>query len=211
MMRLEARWFVSETIIASPMTDGGKTILMSGLTAETVVIRHRRDGPRSSRRLPSCRRRPARRRSPTFAAIVLAGMAGRDGWSAFAASPEAADGADHPLDRWSRRVIEGSGARPRRACPVPVRRTAVLAVPAMGAALGAGASLADRSSDPSALRTLAQLPWSARRFARRSMFPNSRASPSPCELLPRTLVLERLSRRRVLSAAATMSPPAPAI
>src|SRR5277367_5220912 len=39
-------------------------------------------------------------------AIVLAGMAGRDGWSAFAASPEAADGADHPLDRWSRRVIE---------------------------------------------------------------------------------------------------------
>ena len=39
-------------------------------------------------------------------AIVLAGMAGRDGWSAFAASPEAADGADHPLDRWSRRVID---------------------------------------------------------------------------------------------------------
>jgi hypothetical protein len=39
--------------------------------------------------------------------IVLAGMAGRDGWAAFAASPEAADGLDHPLDRWSRRVIEG--------------------------------------------------------------------------------------------------------
>jgi ferredoxin len=38
--------------------------------------------------------------------LVLAGMAGRDGWSAFAASPEAADGAEHPLDRWSRRVIE---------------------------------------------------------------------------------------------------------
>jgi hypothetical protein len=38
--------------------------------------------------------------------IVLAGMAGRDCWSAFAASPEAGDGADHPLDRWSRRVIE---------------------------------------------------------------------------------------------------------
>ncbi len=38
--------------------------------------------------------------------IVLAGMAGRDGWSAFTASPEASDGADHPLDRWSRRVIE---------------------------------------------------------------------------------------------------------
>ena len=38
--------------------------------------------------------------------IVLAGMAGRDGWSAFAASPEASDGLDDPLDRWSRRVIE---------------------------------------------------------------------------------------------------------
>src|ERR1700734_534580 len=40
-------------------------------------------------------------------AVVLAGTAGRDGWSAFAASPEAADGADHPLDRFSRRVIGG--------------------------------------------------------------------------------------------------------
>ena len=38
--------------------------------------------------------------------IVLAGMAGRDGWSAFAASTEARDGLDDPLDRWSRRVIE---------------------------------------------------------------------------------------------------------
>jgi hypothetical protein len=38
--------------------------------------------------------------------LVLAGMAGRDGWDAFARSPEAADGADHPLDRWSRRLIE---------------------------------------------------------------------------------------------------------
>ncbi len=38
--------------------------------------------------------------------IVLAGMVGRDGWSAFAASPEARDGLDDPLDRWSRRLIE---------------------------------------------------------------------------------------------------------
>jgi ferredoxin len=37
--------------------------------------------------------------------IVLAGFAGREGWSAFAASAEASDG-DDPLDRWSRRVIE---------------------------------------------------------------------------------------------------------
>jgi hypothetical protein len=38
--------------------------------------------------------------------IVLAGMVGRDGWDAFAASPEASDGLGHPLDRWSRRLIE---------------------------------------------------------------------------------------------------------
>jgi hypothetical protein len=38
--------------------------------------------------------------------IVLAGMAGREGWSAFAASPEARDRFADPLDRWSRRVIE---------------------------------------------------------------------------------------------------------
>ena len=29
-------------------------------------------------------------------AIVLAGMAGRDGWSAFARGAEAGDGIDHP-------------------------------------------------------------------------------------------------------------------
>jgi hypothetical protein len=38
--------------------------------------------------------------------IVLAGMVGRDGWNTFAASPEAGDGRDDPLDRWSRRLIE---------------------------------------------------------------------------------------------------------
>jgi len=38
--------------------------------------------------------------------IVLAGFVGRNGWDAFAASAEARDRTDHPLDRWSRRVIE---------------------------------------------------------------------------------------------------------
>jgi hypothetical protein len=38
--------------------------------------------------------------------IVLAGMTGREGWDAFAASPEASNGVDHPLDRWSGRVIK---------------------------------------------------------------------------------------------------------
>jgi ferredoxin len=38
--------------------------------------------------------------------IVLIGVAGRSGWDAFAASKEARDGAQHPLDRFSRRVID---------------------------------------------------------------------------------------------------------
>ena len=37
--------------------------------------------------------------------LVLTGMAGRRGWDAFAASPEARDGLADPLDRFSRRVI----------------------------------------------------------------------------------------------------------
>ena len=39
--------------------------------------------------------------------IVLVGVAGRFGWDAFAASPEARDGEKNPLDRFSRRVIDG--------------------------------------------------------------------------------------------------------
>ncbi len=38
--------------------------------------------------------------------IVLVGVAGRSGWDAFAASGEARDGAKHPLDRFSGRVID---------------------------------------------------------------------------------------------------------
>jgi hypothetical protein len=37
--------------------------------------------------------------------ISLIGMAGRDGWGAFATSPEVDDGLDDPLDRFSRRII----------------------------------------------------------------------------------------------------------
>ena len=42
--------------------------------------------------------------------IVVVGMAGRVGWDAFAASAEARDRLDHPLDRWSRRVIDALAA-----------------------------------------------------------------------------------------------------
>lgn len=39
------------------------------------------------------------------ATILLLGYGGPEMWGAFRAAPEAADGAPHPLDRWSRRVI----------------------------------------------------------------------------------------------------------
>ena len=39
------------------------------------------------------------------ATIALVGLAGRRGWAAFSASPEAEDGGADPLDRWSRRVV----------------------------------------------------------------------------------------------------------
>lgn len=43
--------------------------------------------------------------------IVLLGFTGGRQWPAFATSPEAADGYDHPLDRWSRRVIDALARR----------------------------------------------------------------------------------------------------
>jgi hypothetical protein len=50
------------------------------------------------------------------ATLLLLGLVGSATWPDFAASPEARDGAPDPLDRWSRRVIDGlaaaSGATP---------------------------------------------------------------------------------------------------
>ena len=51
-----------------------------------------------------------------LAALVLVGAAGARGWDAFAVSPEAREGGDDPLDRWSRRIVGALaadlGARP---------------------------------------------------------------------------------------------------
>ncbi len=44
------------------------------------------------------------------ATLVLLGWVGGEGWPTFADSPEARDGARNPLDRWSRRVIDGIAA-----------------------------------------------------------------------------------------------------
>jgi len=45
------------------------------------------------------------------ATIVMLGLDGPRGWSAFCASPEGGDGAAEPLDRWSRRIIDGLAGR----------------------------------------------------------------------------------------------------
>ena len=81
------------------------TIRVRGAEVETVFAAIRRAGlvPRGALRLEESERTGALAGVQT---IVLVGMAGREGWDAFSASPEASDGLADPLDRWSRRVIE---------------------------------------------------------------------------------------------------------
>lgn len=43
--------------------------------------------------------------------LVLLGFTGREQWPVFAASPEHGDGAPHPLDRWSKRIIDELACR----------------------------------------------------------------------------------------------------
>jgi hypothetical protein len=78
---------------------------MKGAEAETVFAAIRRIGlvPRGALLLEESERAG---QLADIRTIILAGMVGREGWSAFAVSPEASDGLGDPLDRWSRRVIE---------------------------------------------------------------------------------------------------------
>ena len=46
-----------------------------------------------------------------FRTLVLVGMIGARNWDAFEQSPEAGDGAADPLDRWSRRSLDGIARR----------------------------------------------------------------------------------------------------
>ena len=79
--------------------------MMEGAGVEAVLAAIRRTGlvPRGALLLEESERAGE---LADIRTIVLAGMAGREGWDAFAASPEASDGLDNPLDRWSRRVME---------------------------------------------------------------------------------------------------------
>ena len=92
--------------------------------------------------------------------IVLAGMVGREGWSAFAASPEASDSHAYcsTLDRWSRRVIAALAGELGARALFPFGGPPSSAIPAMGAARRGRPSFPDRNSHPSALRAMAFLP-----------------------------------------------------
>jgi hypothetical protein len=82
-----------------------RTIGVKGAAVETVFAAIERAGlvPRGAFKLEDGERVGELADMRT---IVLAGMVGREGWRAFAASPEASDGFADPLDRWSRRLIE---------------------------------------------------------------------------------------------------------
>ncbi len=87
---------------------GGHTCPMSHMKIATVLSLVERAGlvPRGAFHLADDERAGALAEVRT---IVLVGVAGRSGWGAFAASGEACDMAEQPLDRWSRRVIDGLG------------------------------------------------------------------------------------------------------
>jgi len=78
---------------------------VKGAEVETVfaAVAHAGLVPRGALRLEASERTGA---LADIRTIVLAGMAGREGWSAFATSPEASDGLADQLDRWSARIIE---------------------------------------------------------------------------------------------------------
>ena len=104
LKRLRLRGLRRNTLRAVKPKPVNPSSPLAGPSIETILFAVRRTGlvPRGALRLEPGERNGALAGVRT---IVLAGMAGRDGWSAFAASPEAHDGVDHPLDRWSRRVI----------------------------------------------------------------------------------------------------------
>jgi hypothetical protein len=55
--------------------------------------------------------RPQDGAPPGTGTLILAGPTGPEMWAAFGAGPEAADGAPHPLDRWSRRALGETALR----------------------------------------------------------------------------------------------------
>ena len=130
---------------------------MTGAEVETVFSAIRRTGlvPRGALILEESER------AGEFAdirTIVLAGMVGRDGWEAFAASPEASDGLADPLDRWSRRLIESLARDLGAKALFPFGGPPFLPFQQMGAARGTGPFLTNWPINSPLLRPVACLP-----------------------------------------------------
>ncbi len=122
-------------------SDAGSTASDSSLDRINQDIRRVGLVPRGVLRLDAGERHGAQ---ADVATIVLIGTAGSEGWSAFAESPEQRDGGPHPLDCWSRRVIDGlavlcggSALYPFGEAPYwPFQRWAMLAEPIAPSPLG---------------------------------------------------------------------------
>ena len=128
--------------------------------------------------------------------IVLSGMAGREGWDAFAASPEASDGLADPLDRWSRRMIEALARELGGRALFPFGGP-----PFCRSSNGrAGRSLSIlRRSKSSSTRTTGSGILIAARLGLEKRWPTGAGRNSESvRFLPRALVLESLSGRSVL-------------
>ena len=80
----------------------------SKLAAVNGAIERAGLAPRGALRLEDAERVGA---LAPFRTLVLAGMIGARNWEAFEDSPEAGDRARDPLDRWSRRLLDGVGRR----------------------------------------------------------------------------------------------------
>jgi hypothetical protein len=77
---------------------------ISKLTSIERAIERAGLAPRGALRLNDAERVGA---VAPFRTLVLVGMIGARNWDAFEESPEARDGARDPLDRWSRRSLDG--------------------------------------------------------------------------------------------------------
>ena len=145
------------------------------------------------------------------ASLALLGFVGGQGFDVFTASPEAADNAEHPLDRWSRRVIDASGGGLERASVLSVRRPARLAVSALGAAGRRRSCFADRAAHSCRVRAVAFLSRRARLCLRHRAagaaetaepVRNLRRAAVPDDVPSRRVSARRLRRRRLRKLAA---------
>ena len=112
-----------------------------------------------------------------FRTLVLVGMIGAWNWDAFEQSPEARDGAPDPLDRWSRRNLDGIARLIGAEVLYPFGGPPYWPFPSWAKTRRAAVAVAARDVDPQRIRAVAQLPRRSRR-CRRSWRPRAPRSAS---------------------------------